>query len=443
MAMTHATTFHHTDASTPEQSWAVEALAAGRPGLDLKGVEHLVVVAAHPDDETLMAGGLIALSERAGITIDVVVATDGDASHPLSPTHSTADLVLLRHAEIIAALRLLAPSAAVHPLGFTDGALATHHEDLVGMLVDLIGLGGASTLLVFTWRGDRHPDHEAAAVAAASAAWRTDARLLEAPIWLWHWGSPQQSLPAGPVLALPAEVLGAKMTAMGAHRSQVEPLSDQPGDEAILSPAMLSHFTRNVEVFFDGHAGEESPFEQLHHDHQDPWRVRSSFFEQRKRALTLAALPSPRYGRVLELGCSVGALAADLATRAGHVLAVDESAAALRRAGQALAGVPNVELVQWQVPEGLGHIDADLAVLSEIGYFLSPDRLRRLAGALRAGMCTTVLACHWRHDIVGWPLDGAGVHRILEESLGVTPAVSVEDPDFLLDVFILDGGKDS
>lgn len=438
MAMSSQAGFHHTDTSTPEEAWTAHLHTGSRPELHLGGITHLVVVGAHPDDETLMAGGLITVAHRAGITVDVVVATDGEASHPHSPTHTRDDLVSLRREEVVTAVHRLAPSASIHCLGLRDGHLALDHAALVTCLVDLISTGGGSTLLVSTWRGDGHCDHEAAALAAASAAWRTDARFLEAPIWLWHWGSPAETLPPGPALSLTADVADAKAAAMDEHHSQVAPLSDQPGDEAILSPAMLSHFRRDVEVFFDGVAGEENPFEALHSQQQDPWKVHSSFYEARKRALTMASLPAPHYERALEVGCSVGALAADLATRASHLLAVDESAAALRQAAVALGHLPGVEVAHLQVPEDLHVIDADLVVISEIGYFLSPGRMRQLARVVQESRCRTVLACHWRHTIEGWPLDATGVHRILEEALGVSPAISVQDPDFLLDVFLLD-----
>ena len=436
--MTSPASFHHADDTTPEFQWREALDRRGGTVLDLDGIDHLVVVAAHPDDETLMAGGLIALADRSGIQVDVVVATDGEASHPHSPTHLPADLVPLRRAEIAAGLRVLGPTATLHTLGLGDGALTDHRDRLASTLVGIIGQRGASTLLVSTWRGDKHPDHEAAALASASAAWRTDARFLEAPIWLWHWASPDENLPPGPLIPLPADVVALKACAMQQHRSQIAPLSGLPGDEPILGPDMLSHFARDTEVFFTGVPGEENPFEALHAEHPDPWKVTSSFYETRKRALTLAALPEPTYGRVLELGCSVGALARDLACRAGRVLAVDESISALRRATETLRDLDNVELAQLQVPEALGRIDADLVVISEVGYFLSPRRLRLLARRLRSSACGTVVACHWRHDIDGWPLDGPTVHDILRECLGMRTVLSLDDDDFVLDVFSRD-----
>lgn len=435
MDVSAAPVFHHTDSGTPEKAWTASHQFRDRPILDLSGMTRLVVVAAHPDDETLMAGGLIVEAGLRGLDVDVIVATDGEASHPYSPTHTPERLVEVRRREVAAALNLLSPDAVLHCPGLGDGNLATSHDDLVQKMVDIIGVHGSETLLVSTWRGDAHPDHEAAALAAASAAWRTDARLMECPIWFWHWASPHHPLPPGSHLPLSSAARQAKHAAMREHHSQVDPLSPQPGDEAILNARMMAHFDRHVEVFFDGVPGEVNPFEELHAIHRDPWNVRSSWYEARKRRLTLAALPRSKYPRVFELGCSVGALTEDLAGRAGHVWAVDESAAALRRADAALAHLSNVDLARLRVPEELPELDADLIVVSEIGYFLSPARMRELARRIASSRSTTVLACHWRHEIVGWPLDGPAVHAILQETLEMPTIVSIEDADFVLQVF--------
>src|SRR3984893_10953906 len=48
------------------------------------GTGGIVVVAPHPDDETLGCGGLIALASQLGRNIQVVVISDGVGSHPNS-----------------------------------------------------------------------------------------------------------------------------------------------------------------------------------------------------------------------------------------------------------------------------------------------------------------------------------------------------------------------
>ncbi|RMB58910.1 SAM-dependent methyltransferase [Tessaracoccus antarcticus] len=413
MGMNGGPALHHADEGTSEEAWGSEALLKNRPALDLSGVSHLVVVAAHPADETIMAGGLIAEAHRLGLRVDVVVAE---------------------------ALRPVAPSSGLHSPGLGDGDGAESHDALVRLLVDLVGTRGEETLMASPWRGDGHPEHEAAALAAASAAWRTGAGLLECPIAFRHGGTPSAPLPAGPCLFLSGHARRARAAAMQAHHSQVKPLNGAPDDASVRSTHLLPHFDGGVELYFDAAAGEVNPFDALHSEHPDPWQVRSSWYEARKRSMTLAALPRPRYRRAVELGCSVGALTSELAGRADHVLAVDESAAALRSAAAALADLPHVQTKRLRVPEELDAVDADLVVISEVGYFLSPLRLRDLARRVADSGCGTVLACHWRHEIVGWPLDGPAVHTILRETLRMPSVVRVEDVDFVLEVFSTDAG---
>ena len=50
----------------------------------------VVVLSAHPDDEVLAVGGW--LSEQTGRDVVFVTATDGEASHPGSPTITPEEL---------------------------------------------------------------------------------------------------------------------------------------------------------------------------------------------------------------------------------------------------------------------------------------------------------------------------------------------------------------
>jgi hypothetical protein len=55
----------------------------------------------------------------------------------------------------------------------------------------------------------------------------------------------------------------------------------------------------------------------------DPWGFADRWYEERKRAITLAALPDRRYRTAFEPGCSIGVLTADLAHRCDFILAGD------------------------------------------------------------------------------------------------------------------------
>lgn len=77
----------------------------------------VLVVAPHPDDEVLIAAGIIARARRAGLPVDVAVMTNGGLG---CGRHGGQ-----RQAESVAALALLGVEEDhVHFLGLPDGALA-------------------------------------------------------------------------------------------------------------------------------------------------------------------------------------------------------------------------------------------------------------------------------------------------------------------------------
>ena len=430
--------FDHAVAGTPRATWtASDAWRRVPVWTPPGGPASLLVVAAHPDDESLGAGGAIARLSECGWQVVVVVATDGEGSHPGSPTLGPEALAVRRRDEADDAIRRLGPGIQVHHLGLPDGQLETREDELVDRLVDLVGEDGVQHTLLAPWSQDPHADHRAAGRAARQAAHRTDSQLLEYPIWAWHQLLPDD-LPWARALRLELtdDERRRKAEAVAAHTSQVLPLSDDPRDGAVVTPDMLTHFSGVEEVYLVTESGAPpTPFEDLHTRLADPWQVDDSWYERRKRAVLLAALPDATYATALELGCSVGALTEDLAGRCAQVTAVDLSAAAVARARHRLVGCDRVTVERRTVPNELPEGPFDLVVLSEVGYFLSPRDLAATVSALeptrRNGV---VVACHWLHPIRGWPLDGAAVHRRLRDAWG-RPVVRHHERDFLLEVW--------
>lgn len=64
-------------------------------------------------------------------------------------------------------------------------------------------------------------------------------------------------------------------------------------------------------------------FDSMYGADADPWGFDSRFYERRKYALTLAALPRERYVRAVEPGCSNGAFTELLAPRCDELIAFD------------------------------------------------------------------------------------------------------------------------
>lgn len=429
--------FRHDQRGTSPETW--DRLLAERsiPGLELSlEARRLLVVGAHPDDETLGASGLIRMAHLAGWQVEVLCATAGEASHPDSPTMTTSRLAEVRRAELEAAVAVAAPAATTSCLGLPDGDVVGHVDEIVDRLVAAIGPRGREVVLCAPWRSDGHPDHEAVGRAASVAVSRTDAYLLEYPIWLWHWGE-EPDLPWDDLRRLPLddEARANKRASIEMHASQVAPLSSAPGDEAILGPDMLAHFDREDELFLlSPEPVRDDALERVHQDDPDPWRI-DSFYERRKRALTLAALPRESYGRTLEVGCSVGALAVNLATRSDAVLALDSSDTAIAAARRRVEGLDQVEVRRLDVPDQWPDGAFDLVSISEVGYFLSPRALDLLVERAFASLTHDghILLCHWRHQPVGWPLAGPAVHAAFL-STGAEVLVEHREQDFLLHV---------
>ena len=428
---------------TPATVWRRHpSWTAGEP-LTLEGYARVVVLAAHPDDESLGAGGLTTTAVASGLGVVIMCATDGEHSHPDSPTLTPAELADIRAREGRAAATALGVTD-VRRLELSDGDLGNHEDLLTTRLVELVG-DGRGTLIVAPWRRDGHPDHEAAGRAAATAARRTGADLWEYPVWFWHWGSPEkapwQSLRP---FHLEAPALEAKALAVRAHTSQVAPLSDLEGDEALLGPELLAHFAGSPEHFLRTPSAEcpDDSLDRLHRSEADPWGAETRWYEKRKRDLVLAMLPRVNFVKGLELGCSTGALAEALATRCDRVLAADRSAAALAAARVRFADEDHVRVAEldipWDWPEG----SFDLVVLSEVGYFLSPAALDVLVdkvGSTLTGDGVLVL-CHWRHPVEGWVLDAEQVHAAFEDPRLPPLSATYRDRDFEIRVLARDAG---
>ena len=431
-------TFDATLPGTSVEQWRA-ALAAEKLGeIDLDGVEELVVVSAHPDDETLAAGGLMATAAGRGVAVHVIIVTDGAASHPDSPTHTSADLARRRAREAFEAISIIAPTASLSLLGYPDGEVRENREAIEADVRAELARSSPHTLVLAPWRGDGHRDHRVVGEIVARAALELHRPLLEYPVWMWHWGAPDSvPLTEAQVATLDRPALRAKRRAIAAHATQVAPLSELQGDEAMLSSDFLEHFDEPRELFFRTDSLGKDYFDGLYAKRADPWRLATRWYEKRKRTITVASLPAERYENALEIGCSIGMLTADLAERCDSLLALDVAEAAVLAARERVP--ENVTVEQRDATSDYPEGTFDLVVLSEVGYYLGESVLARLLGAIAASLSAggVLLACHWRHPVDGYLQSGDAVHAAISE-LGLHRLARHEEADFVLEVWSRD-----
>ncbi|GAA5035075.1 PIG-L family deacetylase [Microbacterium fluvii] len=435
--------FDHRDPGTAEAEWLAAAPWKAAPELVIAG-ERLIVLAAHPDDETLGAGGLVAVACAAGTDVTVVIATDGEGSHPAT---APAEVARMRRLESTQALADLAPTAGLRFLGMPDGGLREHVDAVSTAVERELGPSPEGVLLVAPWWGDGHRDHRILGEIALRLQ-RPGVRVVGYPIWLWHWGRPDAVDTAHwRSLTLPDWARAAKKRAVGRHQSQTLPATSHPGDAAILHESMAAHFSRDVEVFIaSDRAADQSvavaDFERRYARRDDPWGYETRWYEQRKRDLLLATLPRRRFAHALELGCATGLLTAQLAKRADRVVAVDAVASALAHASARVAGTA-VVFEQRVLPADWPSGRFDLIVLSELGYYWAVDDLIRARELIAASLTDdgVVVACHWRHPISDAPLTGDQVHALLARSAQWERAVHHIEADLVLDVFTRPGAQ--
>lgn len=238
------------DPGTSESEWMRADWSV--PELHWDGVGTMVVVAPHPDDEVLGVGGLLSLAAAAGVQVRVVAVTDGDGSHPGSPTVTRADLRARRPVESERALAELGIEHTPTRLHFTDGTIEEHESALTDAILPLLD-ADSETWCLTPWSGDGHPDHEATARSCLVAAAAVGIPVVEYPIWMWHWANP--SHPALPWercrrIDLPKHTIDAKRASIEQFDSQIRPLSAHPADRAVLPAHVLERYRRPFEVVF-------------------------------------------------------------------------------------------------------------------------------------------------------------------------------------------------
>ncbi|HET6632195.1 MAG TPA: hypothetical protein VFG73_05745 [Rhodanobacteraceae bacterium] len=194
----------------------------------MAGCGRLVVVASRPADETLGAGGAIAMWRARGGPLVVVMVSDG-GTHPAAPPAGESVLAL-RH------LGWSQPSIMRWHL--PPGAIASHEQRLVARLRLLLR---PDDRVLARWSDDGDADAAAVAQGVRRAAAHVGCAVAQFPLWR----RPAALAAAGCAreVMLDTPSFWRKRKALTAYRSQLDPCPETgapPLPEHVLAPCLLA-----------------------------------------------------------------------------------------------------------------------------------------------------------------------------------------------------------
>lgn len=220
----------------------------------LVGPGGLVVVAPHPDDESLGCGGLIAAARAAGRDVRLVVVSDGCGSHTHSALYPPEKLRILREEETRRAVSVLGMDPdRVAFLRLPDAHVPSEGEEAeaAASRVAEVASSCAAGAVFVTWRHDPHCDHKAAAaIVALARRHMPGVRVYEYPVWGWTLPPDTEVGPAPEGLRLDVSAHAAtKAKAVYAHESQTTDLISDDPTGFRLEPAMIERLCGPNERF--------------------------------------------------------------------------------------------------------------------------------------------------------------------------------------------------
>lgn len=196
-----------------------------------------LVLAPHPDDETLGAGALIAETARDGRLAAIAYLTDGTGSHPAG----TAGLASVRRREArLAIQRLAGTGQRIVSVGWQDARPAEPSSapfERSRLALGALIRAERIDAIAVTAENETHCDHVAAYLLAraVAASARRAVALFAYRVW-----SDADRRPALRTNAMPA---GRRRHALAAHRSQLSP-SMGPGFRLSASEGQMPGFDR-------------------------------------------------------------------------------------------------------------------------------------------------------------------------------------------------------
>jgi LmbE family N-acetylglucosaminyl deacetylase len=212
-----------------------------------------LVLAPHPDDETLGCGATIMRKLAAGTPVQVIIAADGNWYR--SSKLSVDAVNEIREEEARRACAILGlPCENITFLRFEDCRLADHRGLLRDRLFDILDTMNPEEIFVSSII-DNHPDHRVLAELGRELAQARRDRfpvLYEYPIWFWDpriWRV-TRLLQLRTRIVRTEEFRTRKREAIAAYRSQVTNLLGETR-RAPLRRGFLRQFLQAEEIFFE------------------------------------------------------------------------------------------------------------------------------------------------------------------------------------------------
>jgi LmbE family N-acetylglucosaminyl deacetylase len=224
-------------------------------------VTNVLVIAPHPDDESLGCGGLISSLAATRRTFHTLFMTDGGASHPGSRLWSRERLAACREREATDALASLGIGHHARTfLRLRDAdmpAVASREWYAALARVALVLRTFHPDLVLLPWRRDPHRDHRDSWALVTEAI--SDVGMapiqLEYTIWLEEFGQLDdypRADEAEPVFIDITAALQSKRSAIAAHLTQTSDLIDDDPAAFRLSAATIARLTGPYETYWRG-----------------------------------------------------------------------------------------------------------------------------------------------------------------------------------------------
>ncbi len=207
--------------------------------------DSVVVLGAHPDDETFGLGATIAELASRGVDVHLVSLSAAGAALDLVGV-KVPGLADRRRTEFVRAGEALG-AASAKVLDFPGRRLAEFEHSVAAALTMILRRRRACHLLTVWWH-DPQPEHRAAGRAALRAGEITGCRVSGYPIWAQHWSDPELTLTRAQnvtIMSTTPRSRSARDAAIACYSSEPEPMT---GDHDLTVPDALVTWSHELVI---------------------------------------------------------------------------------------------------------------------------------------------------------------------------------------------------